>query len=328
MESESDYLPLQQPGAGYDTSRAASGAANYGAQQAPASAYAVQQSQGSGGGGSGAGQATKTYILPDPETGAWSGNLERYPRISKLPLYEHGKMPRSYDEIRQQHIGNCYVAATLAAMANTRAGRRQIASMITRHNGAVTTIYKKYEPFDQPDSLGSEPPLKSTRWFTVAFKNSSVDVSDVLYHDDDDRKPKLMYMTSPNAKSPNADRALWGAIVEVAYAKLKGGYNQIGGTSGITVNQFLDEFSAVKWAILHPTSDKASIKKACKNAGRRAAFIATKREGTKILTSWHGYAVLGMSGESVKLWDPLDFKAQEIEFMGLLTEIQAVMELQ
>jgi hypothetical protein len=317
MESESDYLPLQQPGAGYDTPGPASGAANYGAQQSPASAYAQQQSQGSGGGGSGTAQATKTYILPDPETGPWSGLKGRVPRVSTLPLYEKGKAP-SYDQIRQQNIGNCYLGATLAAMANTRDGRSQIVKMITPQNGAITTICKEY---DSDNKSGPEQRLTSNRWFTVTFKQQSVEVSEVLYHTDSDHNPNLMYMTTPNG-----DRALWGAIVEVAYAKLKGGYDNIGAPR-VTVNTFLDEFSAVKWAILDPAKDKnvALIKKACKNARNRAAFIATKSEGVKILPhAWHGYAVLGMSGEKVKLWDPLDVKAVEIEFKDLLTEVQAV----
>ena len=109
MESESDYLPLQQPGSRYDTPGSASGEANYGAQQAPASAYALQQSQKSGGGRTGAAQATKTYILPDPET-RLSGHTSRVPRVSTLPLYEKDKV--RYDQILQQNISNCYLAAT------------------------------------------------------------------------------------------------------------------------------------------------------------------------------------------------------------------------
>src|SRR6266545_3987275 len=152
MESESGYLPLQQPGAGYS------------AQQAPASPYAPQQSQGSGGPGSGAAQATKTYNLPDPET-KWSSNLARYPHVSALPLYEKGKAPPKHDQILQQYIANCYLAATLAAMANTDAGRKQINTMITQKEGAIITICKKYDM----QSVDPEERLKSDRWFTVAF---------------------------------------------------------------------------------------------------------------------------------------------------------------
>jgi hypothetical protein len=315
MESESDYLSLQQPGAEYDTSGSASGVTNYGAQQSPASAYAPQQSQGSGGGGgSGTAQATKTYILPDPETGPWSGQKGRVPHVSTLPLYEKDKA-LSYDQILQQNIGTCYVGATLAAMANTRDGRSRIVKMITPRNGAITTTCKEY---DSDNVSGPEQRLTSNRWFTVNFKDKSVDVSDVLYHNNSDRNPNLMYMTTPIR-----DRALWGAVVEVAYAELKGSYDNIG-AGRIAVNTFLDEFSIVKWAILVPAKDKALIKKACKNAGNRAALIATKSEGTKILTPWHGYAVLGMSGERVKLWNPDQGEAQKIEFKDLLTEVQAV----
>lgn len=121
--------------------------------------------------------------------------------------------------------------------------------------------------------------------------------------------------------------ALWSAIIEVAYSKLKCGYEKINGFSGPLVNPFLDEYSAVKWTILDPANNKAAIKKACKRAGKRAAFIATRSAGTKILTFWHGYAVLGMSGAKVELWDSLQGKAKEIEFKDLLTEVQAVIAL-
>jgi hypothetical protein len=320
MASESGYLPLQQPGAGYNTPGAAAGTANYSAQQAPALQYAQQSSPASGGGGSGAAQATKTYTLPDAETQIWSRSKNRWPRVSNLPLYEIDKknntVPPRYDQILQQNIGNCYVAATLAAMANTDAGRRQITGMITPHKGAITTTCKK---FKNDNTVGPQEQLKSNRWFSVSFKNTSIDVSDVLYHDDSDRDPNLIYMTTPGEK----DRALWGAIIEVAYAKLKGGYDKIGGSQN-TVNQFLAEFSAVKWTILDPANDRAAIKKACRSAGKRPAFIASKTEGTKTLSPFHGYAVLGMSGTKVSLWDPMQGKVKKIEFKDLLTEVQAV----
>lgn len=321
MQSDPVYLPLQHPAAGYGTPGAASGGANYGAQQAPASQYR-QQSQGSGGSGSGVAQATKTYTLPDPETN-WTSHKARYPHISTLPLYvnsKNSKVPPKYDQILQQGVPNCYLAATLAAMANTDVGQKQITKMITQKNGAITTICKKFNL----NFVGPEEQLKSNKWFTVAFKDKSVDVSDVLYHDDLDSSPSLVYMTTPGN-----DKVLWGAIIEVAYAKLKGGYDNMSASKGTTVNQFLDEFSAVKWTILNPAKDEDEIKKACKSADKRAAFIATKPKDpnsndTKILTAFHGYAVLGMSGAKVKLWDPLKGKAQEIKFKDLLTEVQAV----
>jgi hypothetical protein len=69
--------------------------------------------------------------------------------------------------------------------------------------------------------------------------------------------------------------------------------------------QFLDEFPAVQWRILDASGDRAAIRTACKGAGLRAAIVATKSEGAKALTAWHGYAVLGMSRKTVRLWDPL-----------------------
>lgn len=256
-------------------------------------------------------QPTKTYSLPDPET-FYTQNKARYPRVSKLPLYEK---PPDYDQVLQRGIPNCYLAATLAAMANTNDGRGQIAQMIRLQKGAVITICKKY------DSQGVQPEerLQSDRWFTVAFKRKSVEVSDVLYHNDSDSSPNLVYMTTPYP-----DKALWGAIIEVAYAKLKGGYDNISAsTDTAAVNSFLDEFSAVKWDILDPANDKA-IKERCKSAGKRAVFIATRSTNTKILTPWHGYAVLGMEGTTVKLWDPLEGKSEMIEFKDLLAEVQGV----
>ena len=308
---DDDYGPFQQPDDGYLTQGQQPGA-GYGQQQSPASPYAA----GAPGGGVGSGaQPTKTYNLPDPET-AWSSNLARYPRVSTLPLYVNDKASPKHDQVLQQLIANCYLAATLAAMANTAAGRQRITKMITAQKGAITTICKKYDM----QSVGAEERINSNRWFTVAFKAGNVDVSDVLYHDNSDRDPHLRYMTTPKV-----DKALWGAIIEVAYASLKGSYDKISASKsgGTTLNQFLEDFLAMEWSILDPSSDK--IKPACKNADKRAAFIATKIAGTKILTAWHGFAVLGMSGATkVKLWDPLKGKGQQIEFKDLLTEVQAV----
>lgn len=310
--ADDDYSPFQQPDAGYLTQAQQPGSGNYGAQQAPASSYSPQAQQMQAG-GSGA-SPTKSYRLPDPET-SWTGHLARYPHVSTLPLYIKDKAPPNYDQILQQGIPNCYLAATLAAMANTSAGRKQIMKMITTQKGRIITICRKYDM----QSVGPEERLNSDRWFTVTFKEKSIDVSDVLYHDDSDRNPNLRYMTTPNS-----DRALWGGIIEVAYASLKGGYDNISASKGITLDQFLEEFSAMKWNILDPAKDKATIKKACGGAGKRAVLIATKSADTKILTAWHGYAVLSMRDAKVKLWDPMQGKVQEIKFTDLLTEVLAV----
>ena len=273
---------------------------------------------GGGGGGSCATQKTaKEYRLPDPETN-WTDNLARFPYPSELPLYlkEGAKeLPPNYDQVLQQGVANCYLAATLAAMANTPIGVKQIQKMITPHSGPVTTIGKKYDL----NRVDPEERIKSDRWFTVQFKNGSAEVSNVLYHNDSDRDPSLIYMTTPPP-----DRALWAAIIEVAYAHLKGGYDNISaGTGTQSLTQFFEEFSELKWTILAPSQD-ADIKKACTNAKTRAALIATKTSAAT-LTGWHGYAVLGMSGAKVKLWNPLekDNPRQEIGFKEMLGEIQA-----
>ncbi len=75
MESESGYLPLQQPGAGYS----APGAANYSAQQAPASPYGPA----AGGGGSTKTPA-KPRALPEVEFSFFVLSTIKAARISKL----------------------------------------------------------------------------------------------------------------------------------------------------------------------------------------------------------------------------------------------------
>jgi hypothetical protein len=301
-----DYSALQQPGPGYN-----SPTTSYGPLQSPVLASA-QQSPGSGG-GSGSGQAAaKTYVLPDAET-VWSNNLARFPAVSKLPLYYKNIV--NHNQVKQQGIANCYLAATLASMANTKAGVIVIKKMIASHTGPITTICKKFDG-DKPP--GPQMQLNSDRWFTVSFRNDAIDVSDVLYHDDSDHDPNLQYLTTPNG-----DKALWGPIIEVAYAKLKGGYDNISAGKGLTLDVFLNEFCTIDWDILYPGKDNAGIKKACSNAGAKPAFIATRTD-SKILTHWHGIAVLGMSGTKVKLYDPLQTKELSIEFNDLLTEIQAI----
>jgi hypothetical protein len=313
MESGSDYVPLQQPGLGYGAGGGSGAATNYLAQQSPAPAYAAP-GQGTGGGTGGSAPKPVTYLLPDPETAIWSKDKGRVPHVSSLPLYL-GKGPK-YSEIRQQNIGNCYVAATLAALANTQNGRKLIRTMITPSKGPITTVCYAWDSDNK--KLPQRLELTSERRFKVQFKSASVVVSNVLYHDDSDRNPNLMYLTTPDG-----DKALWGAVVEVAYAKLKGGYDNIGG-SKVTVNQFLGEFSAVKWAALVPTKDEDAIKKACRNAGSKATFLATKESGsTTTLDPFHGYAVIGMSAAKVRLWDPMAGSVQ-VTFSQLLADVVAV----
>lgn len=310
MDSGSDYLPLQQPGPGYGTGGGSAGN-SYLAQQAPP-VYAAP-GQGTGGGAAGSAPKKTTYVLPDPETVRWSNLKWRVPRVSSLPLYL-GKGPK-YSEIRQQNIGNCYVAATLAALANTPNGRKLIRTMITPSKGPITTVCYAWD--SDNNKLPQRLELTSGRRFKIQFKSASVVVSDVLYHDDSDRNPNLIYLTTPGS-----DKALWGAIVEAAYAKLKGGYDNIGG-SKVTVNQFLDEFSAVKWTALVPTKDDDAIKKACKEAGSGATFLATKESGSTTLDPFHGYAVIGMSAAKVRLWDPMKGSVQ-VKFSELMADVVAV----
>src|SRR4029077_16151324 len=103
--------------------------------------------------------------------------------------------PPKHDQVQQQFIPNCYLAATLAAMANTANGRKRITNMITAQKGAITTICRKYDL----QSVGAEERINSDRWFTVAFKGTNVDVSDVLYHDDSEHNAHLRYMTTPKS---------------------------------------------------------------------------------------------------------------------------------
>lgn len=102
MDSGSDYLPLQQPGPGYGPGAGSGAAANYLTQQSPAPAYAP--GQGSGGGAAATAPKTTPYVLPDPETGPWSGHKGRVPHVSRLPLYIKANAPR-HTEIRRAHRG-------------------------------------------------------------------------------------------------------------------------------------------------------------------------------------------------------------------------------
>ena len=308
QETDDDYRALQQPETVYDTP-----APDYLAMNDTGGSSAQPGAGGAGGSTAGS-SAGKTYTLPDAETN-WSQNFDRIPRVSKLPLFIK-KVDPKYNQIKQRLIENCYLAATLASMANTKTGRALIKKMVKEQKGAITTTCKTFPSFSTTGTPAA--PLTSDRWFTVSFKNSKQDVSDVLYHDDSDRDPGLFYLSTPNG-----DQALWGSIFEVAYASLKGSYNNISASNGATIDVFLGEFSSLTWEILFPDKDEPKIKKACLNSGIKPAFIATLQT-TKILTHWHGLAVLKMKGTKVTLWDPLAVKEIPIEYAEMLTEIQAI----
>jgi hypothetical protein len=155
------------------------------------------------------------FVLPALEDGV-STNLTKNLNALDWPLFDRkSKQPRTQD-VEQGAIMNCPLASLLAALANTNAGRNLLKGMIQEVTGVTTETR-----FSGESGIQGRTRVPGTRYFRVSFRGGkSVNVGDVFYTDESS-PPEPIYMTSPN-------NVLWPAVIEKAFAKLKGGYNKLG----------------------------------------------------------------------------------------------------
>ena len=208
-------------------------------------------------------------------------------------------------DVKQGELANCPVAAILAAMAHTAVGRKRIDSLITEYvNTQIKTTFSKEvlatlsAKLDDPDYKRPEKEILSKRYFTVNL-GSSIEVSDVFYIKyTDGSDVNMMYMDSPK-------RALWPCVIEKAYAVKIGSYDDLDDDTKHTVNEFWTVLVGAKpdGFAINENTDLSKISAAAKAAGTIPTIAASKDDATKI-TTHHGFAVMGIQGSTIELYDP------------------------
>jgi hypothetical protein len=239
-----------------------------------------------------AGVATK---MPGPTTDQDSREV----RLVDWPLYAEKGSP-GIREVRQSgSLANCPVAAILAALANTSSGQTVIRRMITTTSAAATTDISTAGELANPHS---DLIISSSRYFTVTIGGKSVVVTDVLYTNDADRNWSLFYMRDRN------EACIWSSIIEKALAAHLGSYEKID-ELGLSANAFWEKLlgSKPKGFEVKLGMKPDTIVDAATAATRVPTIAASRADQTTVasISPFHGYAVLGMHGSRIKLYDPM-----------------------
>lgn len=167
----------------------------------------------------------------DPELGAVYQKTDRFVKdeegrqyvkqaIKEEDLFKVGSDDQDssgidpYDII-QGALGNCYFMCSLSAIANSKGGPNKIKNMI-RANGDGTFSVRLYRPINKRSREELQNNIKST---TVGFEAVEVVVeADIWYNKNEDN---ALYARSQD------ENEMWPLILEKAYAKLMGGYDEI-----------------------------------------------------------------------------------------------------
>jgi hypothetical protein len=210
-------------------------------------------------------------------------------------------------DVQQGALAVCPLASILAALAHTANGRKHIQAIITEHSTVVETDLSVIAA-----KLGSSPKDKivTNRYFAVTLAKQAIEVSDVLYTDDADRNWSPIYMKLPT-------EALWPCVIEKAFAVHMGSYEELD-KEGVTVNKLWKVLVGADpqgFAITDKT-DLSKIKSAAQaapglptiGASRDDAQVGEQSKGK--VSSWHGYAVLGLRGSNIELYDPYHKKLE------------------
>jgi hypothetical protein len=231
------------------------------------------------------------------------------------------KGPAFTDVKQSQSLANCPVAAILAALAFTSVGRSYIEGMLSEKSGNVVTDLSGL-----PADTLSNPPqgntVASKRYFTVKLPGGSVIVSDVLYTNDADRNWSLLYMRDPSENS------IWASIIEKALAVQLKGYENFDALN-LSANDFWQKVTGAKpgGIAIKDNTPLAEITEAAKQATALPTIGASKPNGTdvKVVTEFHGFAVLGVEAGKIKLYDPAKAKTLLITPAEFRHDFQAIL---
>lgn len=264
-------------------------------------------------------KAIKSVGMPPP----WHNSTPKRVRAVGWKLSNGALKP---EDVEQGGLPVCPVAAILAALAHTAVGQKYLDGMVTEYsNVSIKTVLSNEvmadvaaTTDDDPDYKAQDKEILSNRYFTVKFwKGEIPDTFYVEYSDGSDTKP--VFMTSPNS-------VLWPAVIEKACAFHWGSYKDMGNYKKLSVNDHWELIFGKKpgggFAIKDST-DTAKIRAAA-DAATRIPTLAASRERASKVTPWHGFAVLGMVGASIELYDPGHAKALRMSLEDFRDNFQAI----
>ncbi len=172
-----------------------------------------------------------TITGEDPKLGAIYQKMDRFvknedgrqfvkKKVTEDDLFKVGADDRDasgidpYDII-QGALGNCYFMCSLSAIANSKGGPQKIKDMITANSDGTFTV-KLYRPINVRSKDELHNNIKSS---TVGFEAVDVVVEgDVWFSKTEDN---ALYARSQD------EGEMWPLILEKAFAKLMGGYDEI-----------------------------------------------------------------------------------------------------
>jgi hypothetical protein len=240
----------------------------------------------------------KVFTVKMPSAFDSASTTTKIARVVEWPLF--GTSGPRVSDIAQGSLPNCPLPTILAAMANTASGRTRILQIVTEH--AETSITDLSGVADDiSDQTGS---LSSKRYFSVKLSKVA-EVTDVFYTDDADQGWNLLYMHA----SGNGNPVLWPAIIEKAYAMNLGGYAKL---NEMQVNTVWKEGMGADphGFSITPKTDVARIREQAEQASKRPVILASSADASieaaskqKVVRD-HGYAVLGIEGNTIKLYNP------------------------
>jgi hypothetical protein len=209
--------------------------------------------------------------------------------------------PAFADVKQSPHIANCPVASILAAHAFTDVGKALIEGLVPAPTSANVVTDLSALP---ADTLTNPPPgnkISSSRYFTVVLPGGRREVSDVVYTDDADSNFSLIYMSDPTGQS------IWAAMIEKALAVEIGSYEDFDALP-LSANDWWKKITGVLPGgfAVDATTPLSRITDAAQ-ASTTVPTIGASKDNlpvNDVVTGFHGYAMMGMKGQQVHLYDP------------------------
>lgn len=235
----------------------------------------------------------KKFELPEPAVDV-VGHMTAMIREVDWPLFPKNRTQIRPEDVIQQGVTNCALAAILAALALTPKGRTLLQRMINEQKGLALSTYSGKDHFN---TFAGDSKILGERYFTVKLAGKGArDVSSVFFTDES-TPPNMVYMTSAKPE------VLWASVIEKAYASILGGYDNFSQIPTVVWRDVLGR--APKFLSLQPgtqnfASDRDVIRQARKASDE--PMIAA------IQGQFHGEAVKGVTGKKLVLYDPFEAK--------------------